>query len=86
MADSFSKKKTLRKNSKTKKKHSAVKSVKRTTTKEKELEDMFSYVDEFGRITTTPPEKRQEVSLDDIQLGAAPILKKKLESSGIITS
>ena len=46
---------------------------------------MFSYVDEFGRITTTPPEKRQEVSLDDIQLGAAPIPEEETRKSGIIT-
>jgi hypothetical protein len=32
---------------------------------------MFSYVDEYGRITNTPPEKRDEISLEDIQLGAA---------------
>ena len=37
------------------------------------LEDMMAYVDEFGNITSTPPDpnkKREEISLDDIQLGA----------------
>ncbi|OON67889.1 cold-shock protein [Hymenobacter sp. CRA2] len=37
------------------------------------LEDMLAYVDEFGNITSTPPDpnkKREEISLDDIQLGA----------------
>jgi cold shock CspA family protein len=37
------------------------------------LEDMLAYVDEFGNITSSPPDptkKRAEVNLDDIQLGA----------------
>jgi cold shock CspA family protein len=38
------------------------------------LDDMFAYVDEFGRITDTPPDptkKKVEVKLEDITLGAA---------------
>ena len=46
---------------------------------------MFSYVDEFGRITTTPQKKKTRVSLDDIQLGAAPIPEEETRKSGIIT-
>lgn len=37
------------------------------------LEDMLAYVDEFGNITSTPPDptkKREEINLEDIQLGA----------------
>jgi cold shock CspA family protein len=36
------------------------------------LDDMMAYVDEFGRITSTPPDpkkKKQEVRAEDIQLG-----------------
>ena len=74
MADSFSKKENFKKKiQKQKEKAQRREERKANNNKGKELEDMFSYVDEFGRITTTPPEKRQEVSLDDIQLGAAPI-------------
>jgi hypothetical protein len=41
---------------------------------------MFSYVDEFGRITNTPPEKRDEISLEDIQLGAAYRSRRKTKN------
>ena len=68
MADSFSKKENFKKKiQKQKEKAQRREERKANNNKGKELEDMFSYVDEFGRITTTPPEKRQEVSLDDIQ-------------------
>ena len=43
------------------------------------------YVDEFGRLTSTPPEQRQEVNLDDIQLGAAPIIEEDPRKTGIVT-
>lgn len=36
------------------------------------LDDMMAYVDEFGRITSTPPDpkkKKVEVKVEDIQLG-----------------
>ena len=36
------------------------------------LDDMMAYVDEFGRITSTPPDpkkKKQEIKAEDIQLG-----------------
>ena len=86
MADSFSKKENFKKKiQKQKEKAQRREERKANNNKGKELEDMFSYVDEFGRITTTPPEKRQEVSLDDIQLGAAPIPEEETRKSGIIT-
>jgi hypothetical protein len=49
------------------------------------MEDVFMYVDEFGRLTSTPPEQRQEVNLDDIQLGAAPIIEEDPRKTGIVT-
>ncbi|MCI5054719.1 MAG: cold shock domain-containing protein [Flavobacteriales bacterium] len=38
------------------------------------LDAMMAYVDEFGRILDTPPDPndKEEVKLDDIQLGAKP--------------
>jgi len=41
------------------------------SSKGKSMEDMFAYVDEFGRITSTPPDptrKRSEFNVDDIQI------------------
>ncbi len=45
--------------------------------------DMFAYVDEFGNITDTPPDpakKKEEVKLEDIQLGAAKREKVVLDA------
>jgi hypothetical protein len=50
------------------------------------MEDVFMYVDEFGRLTSTPPEQRQEVNLDDIQLGQLLLLKKIQEKQGLLPS
>lgn len=45
----------------------------RQAKKGQSFEEMLAYVDEFGNITSTPPDpnrKREEVNLEDIQLGA----------------
>ncbi len=49
---------------------------KANSNKGKGLEDMMAYVDEFGRITSTPPDpmkKKTVINIDDIQLGAAKV-------------
>jgi cold shock CspA family protein len=49
---------------------------KANSTKGKSLDDMMAYVDEYGRITSTPPDpmkKKIVINVDDIQLGAAKI-------------
>ncbi|KPE53124.1 cold shock domain-containing protein [Chryseobacterium indologenes] len=86
MADSFSKKENFKKKIQ-KQKEKALRREERKTNnnKGKELEDVFMYVDEFGRLTSTPPEGRQEVNLDEIQLGAAPIIEEDPRKTGIIT-
>ncbi|WP_292010434.1 cold shock domain-containing protein [Chryseobacterium sp.] len=86
MADSFSKKENFKKKIQ-KQKEKALKREERKTNnnKGKGLDDMLVYVDEFGRLTSTPPESRQEVNLDDIQLGAAPIPVEDVRKTGIIT-
>lgn len=44
---------------------------KKANATKKSFEDMIAYVDENGRITSTPPEKKkQDINLEDIQLGA----------------
>ncbi|GGP05094.1 cold-shock protein [Cloacibacterium rupense] len=86
MADSFSKKENFKKKlQKQKEKALRREERKENNNKGKNLEEMFSYVDEFGRITNTPPEKRDEISLEDIQLGAAPIEAEETTKTGIIT-
>ncbi|WP_143310904.1 cold-shock protein [Chitinophaga vietnamensis] len=41
--------------------------------KGKSLEDMMAYIDEFGNITSTPPDpsKRAEIKAEDIQIGVS---------------
>lgn len=47
---------------------------KATNVKSQDLESMLAYVDEDGNLSDTPPDpkNRKEISLDSIQLGAAP--------------
>jgi cold shock CspA family protein len=86
MADSSSKKENFKKKiQKQKEKAIRREDRKSNNNKGKGLEDMLTYVDEFGRLTSTPPEERLEVNLDEIQLGAAPILEEEIRKSGIIT-
>lgn len=91
MSDSFSKKENLKKRA-DKKKEKALKREERKTqnNKGKSLESMFAYVDEFGRITSTPPDqsKKEDINLDDIQLGAAPIEEDGADAvspTGVVT-
>jgi cold shock CspA family protein len=41
--------------------------------KDKSFEDMLAYVDEFGRLSSTPPDptKKSSINLEDIQIGIA---------------
>jgi cold shock CspA family protein len=55
------------------------------------LESMFAYIDENGNLSALPPDpkKRKEISLDNIQLGAAQDrqdLETDIRRSGIISS
>lgn len=86
MADSFSKKENFKKKLQ-KQKEKALRREERKTNnnKGKGLDEMLTYVDAYGRLTSTPPEETQEISLDDIQLGAAPIPEEEVRKSGIIT-
>jgi CspA family cold shock protein len=75
MSDSFSKKENLKKKA-DKKKEKALKREERKTQNNKgaTLESMFAYVDEFGVLTTTPPDSRNKIDInpEDILLGAKP--------------
>ena len=85
MADTFNKKNQEQKKAK-KKKEKLERKEERKANKEKgkNLDDMIAYIDEFGNITDVPPDKqiRTEINIDDIQLGAAPIIK---ETSKVFT-
>jgi len=84
MADSFSKKENFKKKI-AKQKEKAIRREDRKTNNEKGKEAEFMYVDAYGRLTSTPPEERLEVNLDDIQLGAAPIEAEEAVKTGIVT-
>lgn len=88
MADSSSKKENFKKKLQKKKEKAQRKEERKTNNnKGKDFEEMFSYVDANGQITSTPPnlEDKAVFSLDDIQLGAAPITKEDPLKTGIVT-
>ncbi|RKS97550.1 cold-shock protein [Chryseobacterium defluvii] len=86
MGDSFSKKENFKKKvQKQKEKAQRREERKENNNKGKDLDDMLVYVDEYGRLTSTPPEKRIEVNLTEIQLGAAPIAEEDVRKVGIVT-
>ncbi|KIC61216.1 cold shock domain-containing protein [Chryseobacterium sp. RG1] len=88
MADSFSKKENFKKKQqKLKEKALRREERKENNDKGKSLDEMFMYVDANGQLTSTPPDndERAEISLDNIQLGAAPIEAEETVKTGIVT-
>jgi cold shock CspA family protein len=88
MSETFSKKDLASKKAKKKQeKAQKMKDRKVNNQKGKSLEDMMAYLDENGNITDTPPDmnKRKEIDLDTIQLGAAPIVEEDLQRSGFVS-
>lgn len=71
-------KKDREKKKKQKKKDKAEKKLERqeNNSKGKGLDDMMAYIDENGNLSETPPDPRKmkEMKVEDIQLGAAPII------------
>jgi cold shock CspA family protein len=55
--------------------------------KGKSLEDMMAYIDEYGNISSVPPaeHRKVEINLEDIQLGAAPIIPESIEKTGVVS-
>ena len=64
MADSFSKKENFKKKLQ-KQKEKAQRREERKTNNDKGKEVEFMYVDSYGRLTSTPPEERIEVDIDN---------------------
>lgn len=89
MADSFSKKELEKRKAKEKQdKAQKMKERKANNSKGKSLDDMMAYLDENGNITSTPPDpnKKREISLDDIQLGAAKVVAEDVEpKTGVVS-
>ena len=88
MADSFSKKENFKKKAqKQKEKAQKREERKSSNNKGKSLDDMIMYVDANGQLTSTPPDQseREEIDINNIQLGAAPIEAEELVKTGIIT-
>ncbi|MBL7754629.1 MAG: cold shock domain-containing protein [Chitinophagaceae bacterium] len=76
MSESFLKKEKAKLKAKQKQEKAAkMKERKANQQKGKSLEDMMVYVDEFGNLCDTPPEKdpNAEIKLEDIQIGVAPL-------------
>ncbi|HNW56653.1 MAG TPA: cold shock domain-containing protein [Bacteroidales bacterium] len=64
--------------------------LKKETGKKSSFDDMIAYVDEFGKISSTPPDpnKKVVVELESIELGATknePLLKSDYIRKGVVT-
>ena len=74
--ETFNKKEVRNKKEKKRKEKSKKRLIKKESDKKNSFEDMIAYVDEFGVITSTPPDpnkKKIEIEVSDIELGAAKI-------------
>lgn len=86
MGDSFSKKENAKKKvQKLKEKAQRREARKFNNNKGKDLKSMFVYVDENGHLHDSPPTfKKNEIHLEDIQLGAAPKIEESPVKTGIV--
>ena len=74
MAETFAKKEKEKKKAKERQdKAEKMRDRKANNTKGKNLEDMMAYIDEYGNITSTPPDpsRKLKVNAEDIQIGVA---------------
>ncbi|MFC6268611.1 cold shock domain-containing protein [Frigoriflavimonas asaccharolytica] len=88
MAESFSKKEKIKKKiAKQKEKNARREDRKENNDKGKDLEDMMMYVDQYGQLTSTPPDKNDKIDVDvnNIRLGAAPVEEEEVVKVGIVT-
>jgi cold shock protein len=88
MSESFAKKEKEKQKARNKRdKAEKMQARKTNNNKGKSLEDMMAYLDEDGNITSKPPDgkKRREISLDEIQLGAAPIAPEEIVKTGVVS-
>jgi cold shock CspA family protein len=76
--ETFNKKEVKNKQEKKRKDKAKKRLIKKESGKKNSFDDMIAYVDEFGKITSTPPDpgKKEIVIAENIELGAT-----KIESS-----
>jgi cold shock CspA family protein len=68
--ETFNKKEVQKRKEKKRKEKEKKRLAKKEDEKKSSLDDMIAYVDEFGRITSTPPEhEKEEVKASDIEIG-----------------
>ena len=87
--ETFGKKETRTKQEK-KRKEKEKKRIERKENKSGSFEDMIAYVDEFGNITSTPPDPslKKEINPEEIELGAArntELNSEQLIRNGIVS-
>lgn len=88
MSESFGKKEKEKQKAKQKQdKAQKMKERKASNNKGKSLEDMMAYLDENGNLVSTPPvhQYQVEINLEDIQLGAAPIVPEDTTKTGTVS-
>ena len=69
--ETFNKKEVRNKKEKKRKEKEKKKLARKETEKKSSLDDMIAYVDENGRLTSTPPDptKKKEIKAEDIEIG-----------------
>jgi CspA family cold shock protein len=88
MSETFSKKENIKKKAKKKEQKLQLREDRKSNNnKGKSLDDMMVYIDENGNFTSVPPDPKNktEISVENIQLGAAPIIKEDSLKKGKIT-
>lgn len=80
--ETFSKKEVQNKKDKKRKEKEKKKLAKKEGEKKNSLDDMIAYVDEFGRITDTPPDltNKEEINAEDIEIGV-PTKEEEVEET-----
>jgi cold shock CspA family protein len=89
-SETFSKKEKEKKKQKKRQEKDEKKLERKASASKGGLEDMIAYVDEFGNITSTPPDPKNkaEIKADDIQLGIPrrqDLAPEDSESKGVVT-
>ena len=69
--ETFKKKEVKNKKEKKRKEKEKKRLARKENEKSGDMEDMIAYVDEFGNLTSTPPDpdKKEKVKLEDIEIG-----------------
>ncbi|MGF7140480.1 cold-shock protein [Roseimarinus sediminis] len=88
--ESFNKKEVRKKKEKKRKDKEKKRLARKDDVKSGGLDDMIAYVDEFGRITDTPPDpdQKEEVAIEDIEISVSktdPSEKEDPTRKGIVT-